>query len=391
MLKALLKKFLLDVTDVLAVLGVRHPAGGAILLVRLDAMGDFTLWLPAARALREHYAGRRIILLANAAFSEFAKALPYWDEVWPADLKLLGRPGPYRWKLWRSVRRYGFSLALQPTVSRVYGTGDSAVRASGAAERIGSMGDLSNSSARQKARSDAWYTRLLPFGRRRTGENELQYSERHASELEADFLFALAGIRPRAGATVPVLTVAHPSRLPPAPTGYFLVAPAAGGPGRCWPPDRFAAVSDRVVREHGLVSVLVGGKSERGICGAVLGFCRENAVDISGQTEASELVELVRGSRFVLGNDSAPVHIAAALGTPSVAVLGGGHFGRFMPYPKGASPCDPIALFEAMPCYHCDWRCTQPHENGGPFPCVRSVRTENVYSAVEGLLATPQK
>lgn len=391
MVKALLKKSLLNVVDALAVLGAARPGDGSVLLVRLDAMGDFTLWLPAARALRGHYAGRRVVLLANAAFSEFAKALPYWDEVWPVDLKALGRPGPYRWGLWRRLRSRGFSVAVQPAISRVYRTGDAAIKASGAAERIGSIGDLNNCTAREKARSDTWYTRLLPFGRPRVEDGRGPSRERHAYDLEADFLYALAGIRPDAVRSAPVLAGAGRPRFPSLGTGYFVVAPAAGGADRCWPPDRFAAVSDRVVRDHGLKSVLVGGGSERGVCGAVFGFCREGAFDAGGRTDAAELLGLIRGARFVLGNDSAPVHIAAALGTPSVAVLGGGHFGRFLPYPKNASPCDPVAVYEAMPCYHCAWICTQPHESGGPMPCVQRVRTESVYAAVEGLLARPRK
>src|SRR5258708_4862161 len=73
--------------DALAVFGVRRVMTDDILLVRLDALGDFVLWLPMARTLRQFYFGRKLILLANSQWADLARGLPYWDEVWPVDVK----------------------------------------------------------------------------------------------------------------------------------------------------------------------------------------------------------------------------------------------------------------------------------------------------------------
>ncbi|HXB97913.1 MAG TPA: hypothetical protein VNZ54_07660, partial [bacterium] len=116
--------------DRLAVLGAGGGGGGG-LIVRLDAIGDFLLWLPEAKALRGRAGGGRVVLLANQSWADLARSLPYWDEVWPVDVKRFRAVGPYRWALLRRLRAAGFGTALQPAFSRDYSSGDAAIWASG--------------------------------------------------------------------------------------------------------------------------------------------------------------------------------------------------------------------------------------------------------------------
>jgi len=53
---------------------------------------------------------------------------------------------------------------------------------------------------------------------------------------------------------------------------------------------------------------------------------------LAGKTTIAQLVELIRNASLLIGNDSAAIHMAAATQTPSVCILGGGHYGRFLPY-----------------------------------------------------------
>jgi len=158
MLDALLRQLVL-LGDRISVWPVRRQrtANAALLVVRLDAIGDFVLWLDAARHLRSIFPARRITLVANAAWAPLAAALPYWDAVWSVEVRRFADDPIYRWRLLRKVAREGFGIALEPTFSRKLGFGDSVVLASHADQRIGSTGDTSNLQEADRARGRMVY------------------------------------------------------------------------------------------------------------------------------------------------------------------------------------------------------------------------------------------
>ena len=95
-----------------------------------------------------------------------------------------------------------------------------------------------------------------------------------------------------------------------------------------------------------------------------------------------ELVEIIRGAMLVVSNESSPVHIAAATATPSVCLVGGGHFGRFMPYTiegQEDSPfSSPVAVWHEMDCFGCSWKCKFELENQQTVPCVSMISITHV-------------
>lgn len=374
--------------DWLALLGVGRTQSNAVLLVRLDAIGDFVLWLRSARQLRRHFQGRKIVLLANSAWADLARELPYWDEVWAVSVKQLDLPGPYRWRLWRRLRGAGFAVAVQPTLSRVFSRGDAAIWASAAPQRIGSAGTLNNSFAAQLRWASRWYTRLVPVHWDAVSSLNGVESERHEFGYNDDFVAALTGsVSPELAPELLSIPDSCAKNLrPDAP--YFLVSPGVGWTGKQWPGERFATIINRLVDERGWRAVLCGAQSESAVSSAVARICSRPPINLTGKTTLFELVELIQGACLVLGNDSAPVHLAAAIGIPSISILGGGHFGRFLPYPPGRSPRAPEVVFAPMECYHCNWQCTQPHDSTGPVPCISAVSVETVLAAITRTLNT---
>jgi hypothetical protein len=71
-------------------------------------------------------------------------------------------------------------------------------------------------------------------------------------------------------------------------------------------------------------------------------------------------------------------------------LLGGGHFGRFVPYPDNVNGTPPVAVFHQMACYGCNWQCTQPHEPGQPVPCIAAIPVAEVIAATELILLERQ-
>jgi len=108
---------------------------------------------------------------------------------------------------------------------------------------------------------------------------------------------------------------------------------------------------------------------------------RAAMADYTGKGGLGETLDILGGARLVIGNETGVIHLAAAARTPSVCVLGGGHYGVFLPYPevgevKGASP-DTVS--HPMDCFGCDWRCIFKTPRTRPAPCITNVSVDSVW------------
>ena len=112
----------------------------------------------------------------------------------------------------------------------------------------------------------------------------------------------------------------------------------------------------------------------------------DSAINLTGETTLPEFCELVRGAKLLIGNETSAVHIAAATNTPSICLLGGGHFGRFMPYSEKIKGMKPVAVFSRMDCYGCNWKCIHINSNNEVTPCIKKIKINDVLHEVDKLL-----
>jgi ADP-heptose:LPS heptosyltransferase len=354
-------------------------ARGRVLVVRLDAIGDFILWVEAAKALRSLYprGERHVTLLANRAWAALAERQGIFDQVWPVDREPLRyRPG-YRFRVLRAIRREGFETVIQPTYSREHLLGDAVVRASGAPERVGSTGDLSNTVAAEMRTGDGWYTRLVP-----ADPGPLMELIRNA-----EFVRGLGAANFRAGP--PSLSV-DPD--PPAgftATRYYVLVPGAGWDRRQWPVASFAAIARRIHEATGWTGIACGGSADAQLGEALANAARVPIENWAGRTSLAELAAIAKGARLLFGNETGAVHLAAAVSTPAVSVTGGGHFGRFIPYrlEVATDRALPVAVYCRRDCFGCNWRCTRDTSPDGPVPCIAEITVEEAWRAVEPIVA----
>ena len=152
---------------------------------------------------------------------------------------------------------------------------------------------------------------------------------------------------------------------------------------KCWPASRFAEIARRLYGLTGWSGVVCGGPGEAEL-GAALAGEQPPVTDLVGKTSLAGLVEVIRRARLVVTNDTVAVHFAGAVEIPSVCVLGGGHYGRFLPYPGGG----PLAVTHRMDCFGCDWECVHRTPPGRPYPCVDRVTVDDVWEAVLELVGT---
>ena len=123
---------------------------------------------------------------------------------------------------------------------------------------------------------------------------------------------------------------------------------AAYGSAKRWLPERFAEAADRVASELGATVAIFGSKDERELCEAVAAAIARPAKNFAGETTLAEFIDLAAACRVYLTNDSGAMHIASALGVPTVAVFGAtdeiatgptGPLARVVREPVECSPC----------------------------------------------------
>jgi heptosyltransferase-2 len=123
---------------------------------------------------------------------------------------------------------------------------------------------------------------------------------------------------------------------------------AAYGTAKQWLPDRFASAASRVARDLGARIAIFGSQSERELCGSVAQACTAPAKNFAGETSLAEFIEMAAACRVYLTNDSGAMHIASALGVPTVTVFGPtdeegtgptGPLARIVREPVECSPC----------------------------------------------------
>ena len=351
-----------------------------IAVVRLDNIGDFILWLDGARAIRTRYprSDYQVVLIASSKWSEYAELSGLFDEVIAVDPQRFVGERIYRRVTCYQIAKRRFVMAINPTYSRGTWTDDFLVKATGASTSIGQVGDLSNASIRMKRITDRWYTQLVPI------------PEHAVHELVKNYYFA-ERFDPHVVLRDPKLEpamISRPSWLP-GDNGYFVLFPGAAWPIKLWPAERFGEIAARIHDETGWTGIACGLASDFSATGELIAHARTAPImDACGKTTLPELAGVIAGAKLIVTNDTSATHLAAALRVPTVVVLGGGHFGRFLPYPAECEPANLRVAYHSMPCYHCNWRCIYSRRPHDPGPCITSVSVEDVWALVDPFLSS---
>lgn len=156
-----------------------------------------------------------------------------------------------------------------------------------------------------------------------------------------------------------------------------LIVGAEYGPSKRWPEAHFAALADMLADEHGLKTYILPGLNEVGTARRVMeGVKRKDAVSIKLMGLGDLKVCLSR-ALLVVSNDTGPRHIAAALGRPTIVLLGPMD-DTYTRYPTAVTH----TLSIEAPCRPCNRRkCDRGHE------CLRDLRPEHVFEKVRGILS----
>lgn len=169
------------------------------------------------------------------------------------------------------------------------------------------------------------------------------------------------------------------------PVWLGLNATAAYGPAKCWPIERFAEVAREVSRQlPNAVWLCFGAAPDRQLCQRLAELVADRMINLAGKTSLRQLMALLTKCRVLLTNDSGPMHLAAALGTPVVVP-----FGSTSPeLTSPGQPGDPRhhLLLSAAACSPC-FRRTCPID----FRCMMGITAERVIRAVLESIQAPRR
>ena len=357
------------------------PPDAHILVVKLATIGDLLLATPALRALRETYPAARIDLLVTPASAGLLNGWEVIDHVIVLDKYLFDYPqqllkNPLNLlKLrptWRDLRKGEYdAVILMHHLTLFFGRmkHQLLMRATGAKWRVGldnGYGWFLNVRVKDEgfgAMHEAEYCLALAeavgasTGDRRLtlplSEEERQQARKLVYGEEAASPGAAQG--DHTCAARPIIAM-HPG------SGGYSAA-------RRWSPERFAQLADTLYHDFGGQLILVGGPEEAALHQDIMdmmqsrmparSFAGKGSVKVSGAV--LELTDLF------IGNDAGPMHLATAVGTPTVAIFGLSNPQAWGPYTGGAPGRQATVVKLDLPCMPCFYR---GHDLGTPEGCM---------------------
>lgn len=158
------------------------------------------------------------------------------------------------------------------------------------------------------------------------------------------------------------------------------IFPGASYKGKQWEADNYEELSRLL--EIPLTYVIFGGSADKDLTAQVAYLIKKGSggaevINFAGVTSLRELVVSISSCDLFIGMDTSGLHIAIATNVPTIGIVGGGHFGRFVPW---GDPETNIFLTYKMECFNCNWICVTNME------CVRNVSPHDVADATKKLL-----
>lgn len=283
----------------------RYPAR-RIALIKPSALGDIVHSLPVLSALRFRYPEGHISWIINRAYEPLLHDHPDLDATLPFDRGAarsdLARAAASYAQFLKRVREQRFDLVVD--LQGLFRSGVMAV-ASGAPRRVGL------SSAREGAR---WfYTDILPVA----DFDAVHAVDRYWLVSEA---LGVGDLSKRFH--VPIAEAERRwvfDTLQQNPRPWLVLAVGSRWLTKRWPPEHFATLVERATQRHGGTAIFVGSGDEVHLSQETAGFVTAPVRDFTGRTTLPRLAAVLSLADVVIGNDTGPLHLAAALGRPVVA------------------------------------------------------------------------
>ena len=325
------------------------------LIVRLGSLGDVIHAIPAAAALRARFPTARIDWATDPRYVELLGLVRGLDHRVPIDTRRVGNTLSAIGTLRRA--RYDAAIDLQGLLKSAL-----LARGAGARRTIG-----------------------FPAAHLRERTARVFYTDTPDTGPAVHVIFKNLALLAPLG--VDAGRAAFPLEIPPSAVaeqvassvgaaGYALINPGAAWPNKQWPPARFGALAAAMRDRLGLRSIVVWGPGEESLASGVVA-ASAGAAGVAPATSIPDLFSLARGARLVVSGDTGPLHIAAAVGAPIVAL-----FGPTFPQRNGPWAAADVSISRDAGCSCHYQRDCRRHER-----CIDEITVNDVMVAVERRLA----
>jgi ADP-heptose:LPS heptosyltransferase len=344
------------------------------LAINIAGIGDLILASKSLRGLKRSCPEGELWLMTSSEAAVLADNYPYIDRVIPFPIREFARNRRYLLQMWHTVNdmrgiRFRHCINLYLIGSRL------------GAAKMGLLFCLLHAGG--KIGHDAY-----GFGRFLTAKAPADtFSRQHFVDAMCE-IGALAGAVPDEGGLDVYWNKSYESQWVPffdQQKDALLIGVNPGGdrPNRRWNPDYFATVVEAVLRIYPAHIVLFGGPGEEHLANYIATRLQSpKVVSLAGKLNLNELCYIISKLDLFITNDSGPMHIAAAAGTPVVAIFGPENPVHLRPYTREALY---RVVHKDVPCRPCSKAsCENPI-------CLSSIMPEDVLHASLELLDTTKR
>jgi lipopolysaccharide heptosyltransferase II len=358
---------------------IRSPSADRILLIRPDHLGDLLFTTPAIRLLREAFPQAHVTYLVGPWSKAVIENNPLINEIalcpFPGFTRQKKRsifePYVILFRHAKRLRQESFNLAIVLRFDHWWGA--LLAYLAGIPRRVGY----------DVAEVRPFLTDVVPysFGRHEVEQN-LALVERVSS-----FEFRVSSWPLEFNLTAENEEFAE---------GYLAghdvgdgdllvgIHPGAGAPVKLWRNEGWAQVADALAQRYGAKVILTGSAKESPLCRAIADEMTTQPVVAAGETSLGGLAAIMARCQLALGVDSGPLHLAVAVGTPTVHLFGPVDSRAFGPWGNPAHHIVITSDMDCIPCNRLDYPPTELHQH----PCVRNITVEQVLEAAERLIET---
>lgn len=337
-----------------------------ILIVRTDRIGDVVLSTPMIAATRKAFPDAYIAVMVSPETKEIVTGNPNLNEVIILDKKLKHR-GVFqtlRFATWLREKRFDSALILHSTART---------------NLLCFLACIPQRIGYKRRKLDFLLTSALEYTKRLGEKHEAEYSLDILRSIGVDAKMSPLSMPVEKGSEkrVTSLLLENGVRIG---DRIIILHPGASHASKMWPEENFAKVADGLIGKFGAKIVLVSSAEQSAIGGKVKSLMKNDSVFLCGKTSLGDLAALFKKTSLFISNDSGPVHIACAIGTPVISI--------FSRNEKGLSPARWRPLGDKSMFLHKDVGCVKclAHNCEKAFLCLRSITVEEVLEKAGDLL-----
>jgi ADP-heptose:LPS heptosyltransferase len=327
----------------------QQPEEQKVLLVRLDAIGDYVLFRNFIEVFAQHqtYKNSKLVFCGNVVWKDLFLLLDkdcFSEQIWIDRKKFFLNP-IYRFQIQKKIYLAGFQTVIVPTFSRMLLYDDAIAKVSKAKKRIANAGNTDNTIAKEKQIADAYYTQLLAasptilfeFARNKEFFENL-LSQKIAIHKPAIENAKISGIFAENAKISGIFT--ENAKIPTVALGatkkpVILLFVGGSEVHKRWAAANYAQLAAYLHQRHQAQIKIVGDRNDAQIAEQIMVLQPAIGIEnLAGKTTLTALLGLIKNANLLIANESSGVHLAASLQIPTICLSNNTwHIGRFNPYP----------------------------------------------------------